>query len=151
MKPIIIAVIAIFGGIWAYSKGASDRKTLGQYRDGGETVQGEIQSGETERVGRRGRNYILKVGYTTLQQRLFNKKFVVSKSFFESVDKNGIITSPEVEVVYLRDSPGDAMIKGGTSFRPELQWIGPLVSLAGLAYLGYRIKRATVSDNYDHG
>jgi hypothetical protein len=151
MKPLILAVIAVFGGFWACSEGNSDRKTLAQYREGGETVPGQVISGKIEKVGRSGRNYVLKVNFTTLQNRLFNKEFSVSSSFFNSVGKDGIITQPAVEVVYLKDSPSDSILKGGTKFSPGLFWIGPLISLAGAGYLWYRLKRATADDNYNHG
>jgi hypothetical protein len=155
MKHIVLSIVAFFLGIWLYSSGADDRKLLAQYRDEGETVPCEIISGEIQEVygGRQGPtyNYILKVRFTTLDQKLINKKFMVSKSFFKSVGKDGVITKPSAEVTYLKDSPSDAIIKGGTSLRPELQWLGPLISLAAAGYLWYRLKKTLSDDNYDHG
>ena len=55
-----------------------------------------------------------------------------------------------MEVLYLLDSPSDAMIKGETPYHTEYQWFGPLVALAGVGYLGYRVKLTTASDDYDH-
>jgi hypothetical protein len=155
MKPIFLSVVAFFLGIWLYSSGADDRKLMAQYQDEGETVPGEIISGEIQEVynGRRGPtyNYILKVSFTTLDQKLFNKKFMVSRSFFNSVGKDGVIMKPSAKVIYLKNSPSDAIIKGGTSFRPELQWLGPLISLAAAGFLWYRLRKTLADDNYDHG
>jgi hypothetical protein len=148
--PFIIAVGAVFWGMWAYTQGATDRKIVAQFRDNGETVPGEIQSGEVGIIGRSQKNYVLKISYTTVDGRLFNKKFYVKRKYYDSVHNGGLITKPDVEVLYLRDSPSDAMIRGETPYHTEYQWLGPLVALAGVGYLGYRVKLTTASDDYDH-
>ena len=145
MRAIIFAVIATIGGIGCYFSGADDSKQLKKFESEGVTVKGEIQSGESVRSGRRSRNYNLVVSYTTKEERKFNKTFKVSSSFFNSVGENGVLTTPEVDVIYLPSNPGEAIIKDGTPFSPELQWVGPLIAVGGVGYLGHRFKRAATA------
>jgi hypothetical protein len=143
MKAIIIAIIAIIGGIGCYISGASDKKTLAKFTEEGVTTEGIVMSGESKRSGRRSRSYNLDVSYATKEGMNFRKTIKVSSSFFKSVGSDGQVTKPIVPVVYLRSNPVEAMIKDGSPLNPELQWIGPLISLAGIGYLGYRIKGLT--------
>lgn len=143
MKAIIIAIIAVIGGIGCYISGASDKKTLAKYTEEGVATEGIVISGESKRSGRRSRSYNLEVSYKSKEGANFRKSIKVSSSFYKSIGSDGVVTKPIVPIVYLRSNPGDAIIKDGTPFNPELQWIGPLLSLAGIGYLGYRIKALT--------
>jgi len=143
MKAILFAVLAIIAGIGCYISGASDKKTLAKYAEEGVTVDGTVLSGESKRSGRRSRSYNLEVNYSTKEGLSQTKSIKVSSSFYKSIGSDGVVTQPSVKVVYLRSSPGDAIIKDGTPFSPELQWIGPIIALAGIGYLGYRIRALT--------
>lgn len=145
MKAIIIAIIAIIGGIGCYISGASDKKTLAKYAEEGVTVDGIVMSGESKRSGRRSRSYNLEVAYATKEGSNHKKSIKVSSSFYKSIGSDGVVTKPIVPVVYLRSNPSEAIIKDGSPFNPEFQWIGPLISLAGIGYLGYRIRALTKS------
>jgi hypothetical protein len=145
MKPILIALIVVIVGIVMYSEGSKDRAHLDSFEKDGVTVKGEIQGGESHRTGRRGRSYNLKITYLTAEGRQFNKDFSVSSSFFKNVGAEGIITNPDVEVVYLKQNPGDAMVKGGSNYSPEFRYLGPFLSLGALGYLGLRVRKTLVS------
>jgi hypothetical protein len=145
MKAIFFAIVAIIGGIGCYVSGANDKKTLAKYAEEGVAAEGIVMSGESKRSGRRSRSYNLDVSYKSKEGANFRKNIKVSSSFYKSIGSDGVVTKPIVPVVYLRSNPGDAIIKDGSPFNPELQWIGPLVALAGIGYLGYRIKALTKS------
>jgi hypothetical protein len=142
MRPIIIAVVLLFGGFWSCSKGREDRRILAQYEKEGDQVTGEILEGEIERISRRELRHVLKVRYTTLDGKLFNKRFTVTKSFYKSARPEATVT-----VRYLKDSPSDSFIEGGTSLSPSLQWVGTLTSVAALGYLAYRFRQTLRDDN----
>lgn len=141
MKPIIYGIGAIIVGIMLFFSGKKDKERSEIFAAQGVTVKGEVQSGASS-GGRRSKSYNLEVAYTTKEGKACTSPIKVSKSFYNSIGSDGVVTQPLVEVVYLPEKPMDAIIKGGTSFNPEMQWPGALVALGGLGFLGYRLKRA---------
>lgn len=68
-----------------------------------------------------------------------SKEFKESSSYYKTIGSDGKITVDTVPVKYLVNDPHQAIIGGGSEDDSILLWVGPLVAVASLGYLAYRL------------
>lgn len=142
MRLKLIAIIAAIAGPIVVFTGLSQKKVHEKLAAEGVKAPGTIDGGETRSGRKRGKTYKLDFSFTTKDGKVISKKGMsMPKSFVETHVQNDTITDDRIEVVYLPSDPNTCQVVGVESSHQAMIYGGAAIGVAGLAGVGFMLKR----------
>ena len=138
MRVLLFAIIGLIAGPFLTYQGYQAKQFNDLLNKEGIETNGIATEGHSS-GGRRSRSYKLNVIFPVKDGKPVTKEFKVSSSYYKSIGSDGKITVDTVPVKYLANDPQQAIIVGGSDDDSILLWVGPLVAVASLGYLAYRL------------